>query len=326
MLPSISPSQVSSTSGASGAADSVLSGAASALIVPANRGAPIHATLAAVDRLAGAAAKAGVVPGTSATKVAKPKATGAGYAQSTSKAKAPSKASTSKSTAKTKSGPLAFLDDPKLSIEDKLMRLLAYLNDKWDKEIDKKLKELKGAAGGETATSSSAAPKKSSAKKSSGILGSLGSIAKSFFPGVGVALDVLQSPAARAVLSKVGGPVLAAAASAVGFPELAPLALRYGPGLVDLAAGVATSLGHEATAAASGGAPAAATSPSASSSARAASGGSSDGDGLSSDRKAQLKLMEIQRVIDQQREMFSLVSNMLRSGHDTRMAVIQNVR
>ena len=31
-------------------------------------------------------------------------------------------------------------------------------------------------------------------------------------------------------------------------------------------------------------------------------------------------------MMEHQKEMFSVVSNLLRSGHDTRMAVIQNVR
>jgi hypothetical protein len=36
--------------------------------------------------------------------------------------------------------------------------------------------------------------------------------------------------------------------------------------------------------------------------------------------------MELQRLIDKQKEMFSLVSNILRTMHDTRMTAINNIR
>jgi hypothetical protein len=36
--------------------------------------------------------------------------------------------------------------------------------------------------------------------------------------------------------------------------------------------------------------------------------------------------MEIERIQNLQKEMFSLVSNILRAGHETRMNVIQNIR
>ncbi len=214
------------------------------------------------------------------------------------------------------------------------MRLLAYLNDKWDKDLDKKMKELQSVdqPAAKSSSSSGGTPKSSG----SGLLGSVASVvnvAKQFFPQVGIAMSLLENPVARAALSKLGGPVLAAAATAAGFPQLAPLALRYGSTLVDVAVGVATSFGTEAGSGdgASFGSAASmdATTTSAATTSAATSGsaGSTSGAGaLSSDRKAQLKLMEIQRIMDQQKEMFSLVSNCLRTGHDTRMAVIQNVR
>jgi hypothetical protein len=327
MLPSIASPVVSLASGAATLAQPVLGAPVAApKAVSADA---VKTALAVVDSALGIADELGILPG--ATKP-KPSSSGAGYAAGATAAKSSAKTSTAKSSAKTsgakasktapskststakKSGPLAFLDDPKLSVEDKLMRLLAYLNDKWEKDLQKKMKDL-GAKQGASTTSASASTK----KKSGGILGGLGGIVKaatSFFPAAGVALEVLKMPAARAVLAKVGGPVLAAAASAVGFPELAPLALKYGPQLVDLAAGIATSAESAGATSASSG----------TSSASSAPASTSDGAGLSSDRDAQLKLMEMQRIIDQQKEMFSLVSNMLRATHEGRMAVIQNVR
>ncbi len=272
------------------------------------------APVTASDRPAGGARASAAAK--SPKRKAASSSTSAGYAKSAATAKPSSSSAKAPATSKS-SGPLAFLDDPKLSLEDKLVRLLSYLNAKWDKELEAKLKELKGGAEAAKKPASTAA--KSSSK---GLLGSVVGVAKQFFPQVGVALDVLQDPIARGILSKVGGPVLAAAATAVGFPQLAPLALSYGPALVDAAAGLATSVGDGPPEVA---APAAAASPSPKTS--TASAGAKPGDAaLSSDRDAQLKLMEIQRVMDQQKEMFSLVSNLLRTGHDTRMAVIQNVR
>jgi hypothetical protein len=111
-------------------------------------------------------------------------------------------------------------------------------------------------------------------------------------------------------VKSLSGPALAAGATALGFPQLAPLAAKWGPQLVDGALSLASSSGVVPGATGS-------TSSSSSGSATSASG---------SDREAQLKLMEIQRIIDQQKEMFSLVSNMLRSRHELRMGVIQNTK
>ena len=227
--------------------------------------------------------------------------------------KATSSGSKATSTAKKKPGPLAFLDDPKLSVEEKLLQLLAYLNDKWNKDLDKKMKELKTEGGsGSTGSGSSSGSAKSSV--TGGLLGKLVSVAKDAVPGLGAGLDLLSTPGVKSALSSVAGPGLAALATAMGMPELAPLALEYGPEIVDAAAAAAKAPG-----ASSGGAPKA-TSSSGSSS------GSATADGIGSDRDAQLKLMEIQRIMDQQKEMFSLTSNLLRTGHDARMAVIQNLR
>jgi hypothetical protein len=257
---------------------------------------------------------AGVAAKAASTKAQNPspRATyrsGAGYAAAT-KATTPKtttpKSTTPKTTTTSSSTPttpaaLAFLDDKNLSVEDKLMRLLAYLNDKMDKDIEKKMREASGTDG---------KPATSSSSSSSGITGALGKlvgIAKDAFPA-GVVAAALQNPLVRNVVSKIAGPALAAAASTAGFPELAPLALQYGPSLVSAAAGASTALDAQLGAATSG------------------SSTSAKADGSTPDRQTQLKFMEIQRLMDQQKEMFSLVSNMLRSRHELRMGVIQNTR
>ncbi len=293
----------------------------------AKSGDMLATTLSSVDSLVGTAQKAGLLAaGAPAAKTTKPKSSGAGYAKSTSASKSSSATVAKKSsTAAKKSGPLAFLDDRNLSIEDKLMRLLAYLNDKWEKDLDKKMKEMSPAQSSASSSGTSKTSTSSTSKKESGgILGSVTSLvkaAKKFFPEVGIALDVLQSPVVRAAIAKFGGPVLAAAATAVGMPALAPALLKYGPQVVDLAAGIASGLVDETKAPSAGSGASASSAGSSSGSAAAATQGSALSDG-----QERLKLMEIQRIYDKQKEMFSLVSNILRSAHDTRMAVIQNVR
>jgi hypothetical protein len=156
------------------------------------------------------------------------------------------------------------------------MRLLSYLNDKWDKDLEKKMKEIEAgqqkATAPTAAATSAAAPK----KKSSGVLGSIGAIVKTasgFFPALGVAMEALKSPTVRAALSSSADrcslPPRRRSATA-----LAPLLLKYGPTIVDVAAGVATSLDAGGTSA-GGGAPASSSSGSGPSTASATTGGSS---------------------------------------------------
>lgn len=216
---------------------------------------------------------------------------GVGYAASKSKAKASAK------------DPLSFLKDPKLSIEEKLMKLLGYLNAKWEKEMQDKLDKIgKGEAAKTSGT------KSSSSKKKGGLLGGIAGAVKSALGPAGIALEALKIPAVRSMLSKIGGPVLAAGASALGFPELAPLLLKHGSKIVEFAAGAVSSLdggkegGGSATSTASGGTKA------------------------MSDSERQMLVMEIQRIQQKQQEMFGLVSNILKANHDVRSGIIGNIR
>jgi hypothetical protein len=270
--------------------------------------------LSAADAVLGTAESAGALSGaplgsSRAGATAKTKKSSAGYAKSTSAA------SKTKSGSKA-TGPLAFLKDAKLSIEEKLMRLLSYLNDRWEKDMQKKMEEM---AGGQGPSAPKAPATKSTSTKKKGLLGTIGvvaDVAKKFFPQAGIAVEALKNPLVRDVVSKIGGPVLAAGASALGFPALAPALLKYGPAVIDVAAGVASAFVDQ-----EGGSGAS----TAQARSAATSSGSASG-GAMSDRQLQVKAMEIQRIMDQQKEMFALVSNILRSGHEARMAVIQNVR
>jgi hypothetical protein len=230
-------------------------------------------------------------------------------------AKASSATGTGKAPASRSSAndPLAFLRDSKLSIEEKLMRLLAHLNAQWEKDMQKKLDAFRGPSESSATSKGTGA---SAGKKS--LLQTVAGAAKQFLPGVGFALDALGNPTVRAVATKIGGPVLAAAATAMGFPVLAPALLKYAPAVIDLAAGAASALGG-------GGSPA--TKSSAGSKASGSSSGSKANGGTAmSASEQQLAFMEIQHLREKQKEMFTMVSNILKSGHDLRMGIISNLR
>jgi hypothetical protein len=232
----------------------------------------------------------------------------AGYAQ----AKTTSKSSSSKTSA---SDPLAFLKDSKLSVDEKLMKLAAYLNGKWEKEMDDKMKQI---------AASEEAKKKAESKPSGskGGGGLLGGVADMIHTVVAPASAALKMPVVRDVLKQVGGPVLAAGATALGMPALAPILLKFGPQLVDLASSLASAV-EGAGAAAPGGGPPKASSPKASGGSATSSTAASK---AMSDSEVQMVMMEIQRLQQKQQEMFGLVSNVLKSNHDVRMAVVANVR
>ncbi|HEX9189212.1 MAG TPA: hypothetical protein VGB87_19190 [Vicinamibacteria bacterium] len=292
----ISPSTLGAAAGLASAALDVAEAAGKAAAKTTSRKSPggVASVLAQAAPALAKAAIAGLAkpkPSRATGKARASRSRGAGYARSTSRATTSKAGSTSKA-----SDPLSFLKDPRLSIEEKLMRLLAHLNEKWEKDMQKKMEEIAGK---------SSAPKSTSKKKAGGLLGSIGNVLKGALPQMGIVLEALKNPTVRGLLSKIGGPALAAGATAAGFPQLAPLLLRYGPKVVELAAGVASSVDAAAG--------------SSTSSAQASAAGENG-------KTEQLQMMELQRMFEKQKEMFSLVSNMLKSGHDTRMAVINNVR
>lgn len=271
------------------------------------------------------------------------------------------KSSTSKSpsSASKTSGPLGFLNDPKLSVEDKLFKFMCYVADKYDKAIEKKLNEIANKQSGSSSSSSASGSSKGSGGGLLGGLlgggggggggllggvlggggglggllgggggsgGGLGGILGSVCPAAGIGLDLLQQSGIQDLVTQLSGPVLAAGASVLGFPEFAPMLLQAGPELTQGAFGLLNS-----AAGGSGGSPGSSkgTSSSKGSSSSASSGSSGGSSASSSDGDPKIEqkdMLELQRLQDKQKEMFSLVSNMLRSMHDTKMAVINNLR
>ncbi len=223
-----------------------------------------------------------------------------GYASSAKKT------SSSRSTPTKAGGALAFLDDPRLSTEEKLFRFMMYVTERYDRDIEQKMKEAGGS--GTSATGGSTTTTK---KKSSNPFSKIAGAIKTVFPAAGIALEALNNKNLQSILKSLSGPALAAGATALGMPALAPILAKVGPQLAGVSFDLAKALNE----------PAGATTPT---SRTSSSSGSTSGTGDPEvDRR---KVMELQYAMDKQKEMFSLVSNILRSMHDMKMVAVQNVR
>jgi len=217
------------------------------------------------------------------------------------------------STAKA-TGEWAFLSDPSLSLEDKLSRFMIAVQKKLGDELTEKMNDYKAKYGeGGTETK----------KEDSG--GIFGSILGAIFPAGGIfdkLLGGLEKLLGEA-LKSLGGPLLAALATAVGLPALAPAALKVGETLGAVLAGAATGTKAKTTSSGTtkGTKSTPATTPRTSnpptSTAKKGEAGSPD---------ERLEMLEIQRLVEKQNQLFTLVSNLMKSMHDTSMVAIQNVR
>lgn len=273
--------------GAPGAAAS-----ARAAAVAASRQA---ATLAIAGRPVASAKKKTT---TGSTKKKRPST---GYASTAKKASS----SGSRSTASKASGALAFLDDPRLSTEEKLFRFMMYVTERYDRDIEAKMK----AAGGSGSSASGGST--SAKKKSSNPFSKIASAIKTVIPAAGIALETLTNKNLQSLVKTISGPALAAGATALGMPALAPLLAKVGPQLASVTFDLAKALDDPGTSTTS-------TGGSSGSGSTSTAGGDPE-----IDRR---KVMELQYAMDKQKEMFSLVSNILRSMHDMKMVAVQNLR
>jgi hypothetical protein len=184
------------------------------------------------------------------------------------------------------SGEWAFLSDPNTSIEDKLFRFVQLVQRKTDKELVEKMEDYRA----KHVVGSSASSKSSG----SGFLGFL----KTVFPPAGIVDRLLGGDGGLLVqaLERLGGPLLASLATAVGMPALAPVALKLGDQLMGalLDGGTASTAKSEKK-----------------------ESGTPD---------ERLSMLEIQRLVEKQNQMFSLVSNLLKGMHETGMGVVNNIR
>jgi hypothetical protein len=211
-------------------------------------------------------------------------------------------------------GEWAFLSDPSLSLEDKLSRFMIAVQKKLGDELTGKMNDYR-AKYGEGGTEAK--------KEESG--GIFGSILGAIFPAGGIfdkVLGGLEKLLGEA-LKALGGPLLAALATAVGLPALAPAALKVGATLGSALADATTGTKAKSTSTASTKTTkSTTTTPSktgsaSTSTAKKAEAGSPD---------ERLEMLEIQRLVEKQNQLFTLVSNLMKSMHDTSMVAIQNVR
>jgi len=228
------------------------------------------------------------------------KGSGAGYAGGASTAAASSSAARA-------TGEWAFLSDPSLSVEEKLSRFMIAVQKKLGDELTEKMSDYKAKYGeGGTETKS----------QESG--GFLGSILGAIFPAGGIfdkVLGGLEKLLGEA-LKSLGGPLLAALATAVGLPALAPAALKVGESLGKALASSTTTSKAKTTKATT-------TKSSTGSTSKAPSTPKKAEPGSPDER---LEMLEIQRLVEKQNQLFTLVSNLMKSMHDTSMVAIQNVR
>jgi hypothetical protein len=286
----------------------------------ATRGASTAARTSAAAK-AGTATRAGT-----ATKASS--ATKAGTA---TKASSATKAGTAQKSGASTSGAgyatpisaeLAFLRDPALSIEEKLFRFMKLMASRGERELQARMEAMGGGsvAGSASTTKATAASATSAAgsspsgsakpattsRKPAGLWG----VIKSVIPVIGAAEQLIGKTALKGLVKQVTGPVLTAAAAALGGPALGAVVAKLGPALgTALTSEGAASSGSGSTQGTIGSA-----------------GGSSTAAASGEPRSEQLEMMELQRLVEKQNEMFAMLSNVLRSMHDTRMGIVANLR
>jgi hypothetical protein len=237
------------------------------------------------------------------------KGSGAGYA------KAGATAAATASPGSRLAGEWAFLSDPALSVEEKLSRFMIAVQKKLGDELTGKMDEYRARYGeGGTETK----------KQESG--GFLGSILGAIFPAGGIFDKVLGGleDLLGSALRSLGGPLLAALATAVGLPMLAPAALKLGETLGAAIAGGTSGAKPKSTPTGTTKTDKASNPKTTTPSTTRTSTTAKKGEAGSPDER--LEMLEIQRLVEKQNQLFTLVSNLLKSMHDTSMVAIQNVR
>jgi hypothetical protein len=193
---------------------------------------------------------------------------------------------------------------------------------KLDGELTKKMEDYK-AKYGEGGTE---------AQKDDG--GLFGTILKVLCPPLAIADSIFGGvdEFLKDALQVLGGPVLAAIATAVGLPMLAPAALALGQGLGTMLGGSSTtakpktgsSTGTKTTDTKTD--TAKDKTPTRTTTAAKPKTGTTKDTGEAGSPDERLEMLEIQRLVDKQNQMFTLVSNVMKAMHETTMVAIQNVR
>ena len=237
------------------------------------------------------------------------KTSGAGYAR------AGASAAATGSSGSRGIGEWAFLSDPSLSVEEKLSRFMIAVQKKIGDELTDRMNDYRAKYGeGGTETK----------KQESG--GFLGKILGAIFPAGGIFDKVLGGleELLGTALKTLGGPLLAALATAVGLPMLAPAALKLGESLGAALAGGASS--GKAKGPSTGTAKGEKAGDPKTSKTTTTKAGTTTKKGEAGSPDERLEMLEIQRLVEKQNQLFTLVSNLLKSMHETTMVAVHNVR
>lgn len=231
----------------------------------------------------------------------------------------------------TTSKELAFLDDKKLSIEEKLYRYMALMVKKADQDLVDAMKEFEGKKAASSSSTSSATSKTINDQQSSGGGGGLFGVLGDVVGGIGSVMGDLGHAvvgSAESLAKEFGGPLLAAGVTALGMPFLAPMALQIGgslgAGLID---GAASLVGLDMPdGAVNGSSTWFLPMPDSEKQGAAATSSTSSGTSSSGEVDEKLEMLNLQRLVEKQNAMFAALSNVLKSIHDARMTAVQNIR
>ncbi len=223
------------------------------------------------------------------------------------KAPAATKSTAAKGTsASSSSGEWAFLDDPKLSIEDKLFMFMKLVMQKSNDDLEQRMKAFRTGKSG--TSGSGAASSTSQAKKSSG--GVFGLLKKAFPPLAALEKVVPGLPdLVDKAVTQLGPHLLGALMIPLGAPWAAPLVEKTAAALLPTALQAASKApdGSEDTSGAK--AP-----------------GSAGSNGVSKENDERMQLLEIERMMQKTNQMFATISNILKSTHDAAMTAVNNIR
>ena len=215
-------------------------------------------------------------------------------------------------------GEWSFLSDPSLSVEEKLSRFMIAVQKKLGDELTED-----GRVPGEVRRGWDGDEEGGRRRDSSG------SILKAVFPPLAIAdtifgdLDGFLKDALKAL----GGPLLAALATAVGMPTLAPGALKVGDALADALTGGSASSKKTTTAKkADDGAKSSGTGKGGTTTKKTPTTKEETAKKEAGTPDERLEMLEIQRLVEKQNQLFTLVSNVMKGMHDTAMVAVQNVR
>jgi len=183
----------------------------------------------------------------------------------------------------------SVLNDPNMSLEDKLALLMSKLSEHLDKQINDKMKSIENQMAKEKSGNSSNGAKKSG-KSGGGLFSSIGKL-------FGSAGRILGGAAGTVF----GGPLGGMLGSGLGGKLGSALGGIFGGGGSSAASSAGSSNGSNGT-------------------------GSTGGSGNGQDSNLQLLQTQLQQLLQKRQQMFQTMSNVVKSLHDTSMNTIRQLK